>query len=301
MATPDRVAWMQRPEGGGRFALWLIRTIALRIGRAPARLVLVPVAAYFVLRRGPERRASRRFLARALGRRPTLSDVARHVYTFAAVTLDRVFLLTDAFRGFDIRTFGLEELHAALDLQHGALLIGAHVGSFDALRVLALQRPEQQVRPVIDLAQNPTVSAMLAALNPAIAASIINARQDGTTTALAIHEALKEHALVTLLADRARPGNTTVAVDFLGARAALPTAPWLLAITLKVPVVLCFGLYRGGRRYDLHFEAFASSLDIPRAGREAAVAAVVQRFADRLAHYVRLAPFNWFNFYDLWV
>ena len=117
------------------------------------------------------------------------------MYTFATVTLDRVFLLTEAFRGFDIRTFGLEELHAALDLKHGALLIGAHLGSFDALRVLALQRPEQQVRPVIDLAQNPTVSKMFAALNPAIAASIINARQDGTTTALAIHEALNGYVV----------------------------------------------------------------------------------------------------------
>ncbi|PMU65292.1 acyltransferase, partial [Pseudomonas sp. GP01-A5] len=54
-------------------------------------------------------------------------------------------------------------------------------------------------------------------------------------------------------------------------------------------------------RYDLYFEAFSSSLEMPRKGREAAVHAVVQRFATRLAHYVRLAPLNWFNFYDLWV
>ena len=299
MSPADSAEWMRRPEGGGRFALWLIRTIALRAGRWPARLILIPAAAYFVVRRGPERRASRRFLTRVLGRPATLWDVGRHVFTFATVTLDRVFLLTDAFRGFDIRTHGLEELHQALDLRHGALLIGAHLGSFDALRVLALQRPEQRVRPVIDVEQNPTVSMLLASLNPDIARSVINARQDGTTTALAIHEALGQRALVTLLADRARPGNTTVKVDFLGAPAAFPTAPWLLAATLKVPVVLCFGLYRGSRRYDLHFEAFSDSLEIPRAGRAAAVATTVQRFADRLAHYVRLAPFNWFNFYDL--
>ncbi|MBS0395884.1 MAG: acyltransferase, partial [Proteobacteria bacterium] len=193
---------MHRPEGGGWLALWLIRTLALTVGRLPARLVLMPATLYFLWRRGPERRASRRFLTRALGRPATLWDVARHIYTFSVVTLDRVFLLSEAFRGFDIRTFGLAELHQALDLKHGALLIGAHVGSFDALRVLALQRPELEVRPVIDIEQNPTVSRLLASLNPEIAASIINARQDGTTTALAIHEALQQRALVTLLADR---------------------------------------------------------------------------------------------------
>ena len=301
MTTPEQARWMNRPEAGGRLALWFTRVLALHVGRAPTRLILLPVTLYFLVRRGPERRASRRFLSRALGRPATLRDVARHMYTFATVTLDRIFLLTEEFRRFDIRTHGLEELHAALDLRQGALLIGAHVGSFDALRVLALQRPEQRVRPVIDLEQNPAVSQLLNSLNPAIAASIINARQDGTTTALAIHEALKEQALVTLLADRARPANTTVRADFMGEPAALPTARWLLAATLKVPVVLCFGLYRGGRRYDLYFEAFADRIDIPRANRAQAVAATVQRFADRLEHYVRIAPYNWFNFYDLWL
>lgn len=300
MSREQRPAWMSRPEGGGRLALWLIRTIALHVGRAPARFVLAFVATYFVARRGPERRASREFLERVSGRKASLLDVWRHMYTFATVTLDRVFLLSESFRRFEIRTFGLEQLHEALDLRNGALLVGAHVGSFDALRVLALQRPEQQVRPVIDLKQNPTVSMLLNALNPDIARSIINARQDGATTALAIHEALQQQALVTLLADRARPGNSLVTVDFLGAPAQFPTAPWLLAATLKVPVVLCFGLYRGGRRYDLHFEAFSRPEPIPRAQRAQQVSHNTQRFADRLAHYVRLAPFNWFNFYAFW-
>jgi predicted LPLAT superfamily acyltransferase len=222
------------------------------------------------------------------------------MFAFATVTLDRVFLLTDAFQRFEIHSHGLEELHQALDLDKGALLFGAHIGSFDALRVLALQRPEQEVRPVIDLQQNPTVSLLLNALNPELARSIINASQDGTTTALAIHEALQQRALVTLLADRARPGNQTVSVSFLGGPIQLPTAPWLLASTLQVPIVLCFGLYRGRRRYDLYFEAFSLPSTVARSERSAAVTRSAQRFADRLAYYVRLAPFNWFNFFDIW-
>ena len=51
--------WKQRPEGGGRFALSLIRGIARWCGRAPARLLLLPITLYFLLVRGPERRASR--------------------------------------------------------------------------------------------------------------------------------------------------------------------------------------------------------------------------------------------------
>jgi predicted LPLAT superfamily acyltransferase len=300
MSSVDPSAWIRRPEGGGRLALWLMRTIGLTLGRWPARLVLVPVVAYFLVRRGPERRASRQFLERVTGRPASLWAVARHIFTFATVTLDRVFLLTDAFRGFDIRVHGVDEVHRLSAAGRGVLLVGAHLGSFDALRVLALQRPDLRVRPVIDLGQNPNVSHLLNALNPAIARDIINARQDGARTALAVHEALQEGALVTLLADRVRPGNPTVRVNFLGHQASLPASPWLLASVLKVPVVLCFGLYRGGRRYDLHFETFATELAIPRADRAAVLHAIVQRFADRLEHHVRLAPDNWFNFHDLW-
>jgi predicted LPLAT superfamily acyltransferase len=67
-----------------------------------------------------------------------------------------------------------------------------------------------------------------------------------------------------------------------------------------MPVMLAFGLYRGGNRYDLHFELFADRLVIERARRTEALDEILQRFADRLAHYAQLAPYNWFNFYDFW-
>jgi predicted LPLAT superfamily acyltransferase len=89
-------------------------------------------------------------------------------------------------------------------------------------------------------------------------------------------------------------------VSFLGAPAQLPIGPWVLASTLRVPVFLGFGIYRGGNRYDCHFELFAERIDLPRADRDAALQRYAQQFADRLEHYARLAPYNWFNFYDFW-
>lgn len=292
--------WIERPEGGTVFTLKLIRSFALFCGRPAARLVLYPITLYYLIRRGPERRASRAYLTRVKGRKATLWEVASHIHSFAATILDRVFLLSERFKRFDIRTPGLEELRAALNQQHGVLIFGSHLGSFDALRVFSQFRADTQFRVVIDLEQNPTITAILNTLNPTLAASIINARQEGTLTALAIKEALDEKALVTLLVDRARPGNQVKEVDFLGAPAPFPTAPWMLASALKVPVVLCFGLYRGGNRYDLHFELFADRLVIDRARRETALQEIIQRYADRLAHHARSAPYNWFNFYDFW-
>jgi predicted LPLAT superfamily acyltransferase len=292
--------WLQRPEGGTPFGLRLIRSFALGCGRAPARLVLYPITAYFLARRGPERRASRQYLNRVLGRKATLLDVARHVHCFSCTTLDRVFLLSERFRRFDIRAFGLDQLDRALAQGQGILLFGSHLGSFDALRVLSLERPEVPVRILLDIEQGPALTAILNALNPSLAATIINARRGGPAVAIAIKEALDQNAIVAILADRAQTGHAVASAQFLGEAAPFPTAPWLLAATLKAPVILSFGLYRGGNRYDLHFETFADRIVADRRERAAAVARIVQQFADRLAHYARLAPYNWFNFYDFW-
>ena len=214
--------WKQRPEGGGRFAIWLIRNIARHGGRAIARLCLYPIVLYFFALRGPERRASRTYLTRVLRKPATLFGVWRHIHTFAATILDRVFLLGEDLRRFDVRVHGLEDLHATVDAHGGVLLFGSHLGSFEVLRVLARERPDIPVRVVLDKAHNPAMTQLLDALNPEVAATVIDAGQDGPSIVLAIQHAIAEGALVALLVDRAQPGEPGLPVEFLGAPSAVP-------------------------------------------------------------------------------
>lgn len=292
--------WKQRREGGGRFAIWLIRSIGRYGGRSVARACLLPITAYFLLRRKAERRDSQAYLSRVLGRSATLWDVARHIHCFAATILDRVFLLGGQLERFDVTIAGLEPLHAALDQRRGVLLLGSHLGSFEVLRVLARRRPDYVIRVVLDKGHNPAMTQLLDELNPEIAAGVIDAGQDGPSLMLEIQQAVQSGALVALLADRVHSGEHTADAPFLGSPARFPLSPWLVAAALKVPVVLGFGLYRGGNRYDLVFEAFSDGLDIPRQQRRTELASLIRRYAERLEHHARSAPFNWFNFYDFW-
>jgi predicted LPLAT superfamily acyltransferase len=292
--------WKQRPEGGGRFAIWLIRSIAMYCGRGLARLTLLPITLYFLIRRGPERRASRAYLTRLFGRPARLIEVARHIHCFASTIIDRVYLLSERFRRFQMQAHGLEPLHALMDRGQGVLLLGSHLGSFEALRVLSLHRPNTKVRVVLDVGHNPAITSLLDALNPEVARTVIDAGQDGTAIVLAIKEAIDEGALVTLLADRVHPGEHSVQAQFLGSAAEFPASPWLIASVLKIPVALCFGLFLGGNRYALHFEVVTEALHIDRRQRKQQLAQWVQHYANRIEHYLRLAPYNWFNFYDFW-
>ena len=292
--------WQSRPEGGGRFALWLIRNIALYGGRRFGRLFLYPITLYFFLRRGPERMASRVYLTRVFGRRASPWQVMRHIHCFAATIMDRIFLLAHGEKPFEIETVGLEMLDERLALGRGVLLFGSHQGSFEALRAIGARRPQMPLRVLLDKQKTPAMTELLEALAPEVGACVIDASQDGTSITLAIAEACQNGALVALLADRGRSHEALRPAPFLGSNAPFPVGPWLLAHTLKVPVVLCFGLYLGGRRYRLVFEPFADQVNIPRHNRGPALDTLIARYAQRLEHYVHVAPYNWFNFYDFW-
>jgi predicted LPLAT superfamily acyltransferase len=69
---------------------------------------------------------------------------------------------------------------------------------------------------------------------------------------------------------------------------------------LKRPVILMFGLYRGGNRYDIHFEHLVDMRHVERAQRNAVVDTAIGTYVQRLEHYCRASPYNWFNFYDYW-
>ncbi|WP_109126941.1 acyltransferase [Dyella sp. C11] len=292
--------WQSRPEGGGRFAIWLIRAAALYGGRSFARLVLYPITLYFYLRRGPERRASRLFLERVLGKPVTPWQVMKHIHCFAATLLDRIFLLAHGERDFDVKVEGLDALEACIAQGRGVLLLGTHQGSFEALRAIKSRRPEVDLRVVLDKQKTPAMTELLEALAPDVGARVIDASQGGTSIVLAMAEACERGGMVALLADRGREHEVLRRTPFLGDSAPFPVGPWLLAHTLRVPVVLCFGLYEGGNRYRLIFESFAERIEIPRQHRAQALDDVIARFARRVEHYVHVDPYNWFNFYDFW-
>jgi predicted LPLAT superfamily acyltransferase len=76
--------------------------------------------------------------------------------------------------------------------------------------------------------------------------------------------------------------------------------PFRIATILRRPIVLMFGLYRGGKRYDIYFERLTDLSDEPSLQRGELAQQALYRYVERLEHYCRLAPYNWFNFYEFW-
>jgi len=297
-ATRAEPPWREARERGSatllRFMIW----VTLRLGRGAGRALLPLIVLYFLAFSRRARAASRGYLARVLERRPTLADVFRHYHTFAATLLDRAYLLSGRFDYFDIRLHGEGELREIMERGRGCMLLGSHLGSFEVLRAAAVFAAQWPIALLMDNANAQKVTRALEALNPALAATIIEVGRPDSL--LRAKERLDRGAMLGVLGDRLRQGDKPVPCTFLGATMPFPESPFVIAAVLHTPVVLCFGLYRGGRRYDIHFEVFRDPLEVPRAARAEAMVALVREYAARLEHYTRLAPYNWFNFYDVW-
>ncbi len=291
--------WDQMRERGGLFWLLALLFISRLLGRGIARAVLIFVVGYFLIAGRQAYRASQQFLALALGRAPGWRDSYRHFYAFAATALDRFFLLGGKGNRLDVEVHRPPEVEARARAG-GCIVIVSHLGSFEVMRVPGLTVRELPLRVLLDRAQNPVFTRLLERINPRFSQSVIDASERGPALVLKLREALAEEAMVCLMADRARAGERSLPVQFLGRTAHLPAGPWVLAAALQVPVILAFGLYRGGARYELHFELFSERIEASRAQRDAVLRECAQRYADRLEHYARLAPYNWFNFYDFW-
>ena len=270
--------------------LSLYARIALRVGRRVASLLLPVIALYFLVVRKHERTESRRFLEIALGRPARLGDIYRHFHTFAQVVLDRVYLLAEPTPPVEIEVEGMGELERKLDEHIGCLLLGSHLGSFEASRILSQRRPEVPVRILMDREVNGNISRLLEELNPKLAAQLIDTSAGPAPTMLSIQKALDEGGLVAILGDRAVPGDKTTAVDFLGLPTKLPTAPYLMAAVTGVPVFLFFGFYLGDGRYRVVFELFSEGAKLQRKRRDAELDKQARAYAARLAAYTGPTP-----------
>lgn len=297
-ATPaEPEAWLEIVERGSAFGLWLIAAIGRLLGRGAARLLLLPVVLYFVALAPAARRASRDYLRR-MGQPHDLRAIYAHCLRFAHCTLDRLFWSMGREGLFQVTRTGSEHLQALARDKRGALLIGAHLGSFEAMRGMA-QRKSLSLNIVGYFKNARIINRMLERLNPGLATRVIAVEQN-MDFVLRLKERIDAGEVVALLGDRVGLGDRTVEVDFLGGRALLPAGPYLLASLLGCPVYLTFGLFHEPNRYDLYCEPFAEAIELPRRTREAGAQAYAQQFARRLEHYCRLAPDNWFNFYQLW-
>jgi len=292
------LVWQQHQERGSRTSIRMMAWVAQSLGRPVARALLYPICVYFLLGSGAARRAIEQFRERAFGRPTSWRNLFHHYHAFASTILDRVYFLRGRFDLFEIQVHGLDELDRELAKGRGCVLLGSHLGSFEVVRAVGLSRRHIEIRILMDEQNAPLIRGLIQELNPAVAETVIQV--GGAETMLHVKECLDRGGVVGIMGDRVMQDEQSVVCTFLGGEARFPTGAMRLAHVVRTPVVLFFGLYRGGNRYEVYLESFSEEVQLSHEQRATDLKQWMQRYADRLEAVCRRAPDNWFNFYEFW-
>ena len=290
---------------GLRFTLWTYRLLGARGLRA----LVEGIGAYFFLTGREARAASGAYLGRLhahfgplpdLPRRPSWWDRYRHVRAFARSYADRFLAWMDA-------DDTLVEFPAAAEFERlrasgqGALFISGHLGNLDMLRGVGAAKGYEGLNAVIYAEHVVRFQELLKEINPKYNLDLIHIAEVGPGTAMLLEDRVTRGECLFIVGDRtpASENGRTLRLPFLGAEAAFPIGPVLLAHLLQCPVYLFFCVKDGGR-YHIEMEKLSDRIVLPREAREEALRAWLSRYVAALERQVKATPLQWFNFYDFW-
>lgn len=301
--------WSRMRERGSIWGLRVTVACYRVLGPVLSKPLVLAVVGYFFLTDRAGRAASHQYLARVsrhteatTPRVPTFRDSWLHYREFALSISDRVALWGGRQDAFQFDFHGREHFEKLAAQGRGAVLLGAHLGSFDALRVLS-HLDRVTVNVLMYTAHAPKINEIFKELSPDIDVRVIEADPSGVGTALRVRACVERGEWVAILADRVEPSdrNRTLRVDFLEGSAVLPESPFLLPVVLGCPALMIVALRAGKRRYEVFAEPILEEGAPPRgAARTTRARELASTYARKLEGYCARAPLQWFNFYDFW-
>jgi len=307
--SPEPGAGWTVAERGTLSALRFAARVYEHLGRRVVKAMLYPIAAYFFLRER-SRDASRSYLAQVWahpeGRKhlpgpPGFFAPFRHYHEFAVQILDRMVLWMGGLAELRMDHSGSEHLFALQRAGRGAILIGAHLGSYDMPRQLAGDYG-LVLNVVMFTAHAERINRFFEQLDPKSRIRVLSLEPGSLRTAFAIKACIDRGELVAVMADRLPPGGgeTPVRIGFLGREMAFPLSPFLLPCMLGCPVYLSLCLRKGDAHYETVVRPIGEGVRIPRREREKAAVELARAWVASLEEACLEHPYQWFNFYDGW-
>lgn len=293
MANTDERPWNGKSRGGRRgylFFVFVIRTLGLRCAYLFSSLVVLHFIPF-----APRATAAIWDYHRRRQRRNPLRacvELYRHYYLFSQTLIDRIALrhgLSHRYR------FEFDNYDRFIDLisRSGAVLIGAHVGCWEAgagffgdyadkLHIVMLDAEHQAIKEILSRNGQPAPYHIIP-IDP----------DHPADTLLRIKIALNRGEYVCFNGDRHLDPRQTLPAELLGSPVLLPSGPFRIASRCRVPVIFYYAMRERKRTYRFRF----TDLPVAETRDERHL---VDRYVSSLEEILRRYPRQWFNFYPFW-
>jgi len=276
--------------------------LMIRIGgRYLAYLCLIFVIAYYMLLRPDQRRKTHPYLQHRFPRQGFLTrwvQSYRMSYALGQSLIDRAIVGILGPSSMRAKLYGEEEVLALEQEGRGLIVLGAHVGCWQA----AMAPLNLFAGPVSMLMQREAGDVdrhYFEHQDKAAPYRIIDPRGDfgGVLEMMAV---LKRGEVLSVMGDRMLGEDRNgVAVTFLGETVTMPFSAYKLASVTGAPIVVLLSFKTGISSYALKtYDVIRVPANLGR-GNEV-YAPYVQQFATALENYCHDHPFQFFNFFNMW-
>lgn len=300
--------WASVKEAGTLKGMLVMIWIHSHLGKAAFDIVLVPVMAYFFVRRSQARRASKYFLRRVtesypdrFARRCLNCWSYMHFLSFGRSILDKYLVWVDPPDSIVMNPAEEKMLFDAVGSGQGCLIMGSHYGNLEYARGIAHRHPGLVINVLIYDRHGEMFARLMAQSEPESRMNLIQVTTLDLDLALKLKAKLANGEWLVITGDRVPVGDNgrVCGAKFLGRNAEFPIGPFVLANLFGCPVYLlhCF---RRQDQYQLRMELFEARIQLPREARQRAFEALAGKYAQALERQVAKDPLQWFNFYDFW-
>lgn len=305
--------WSNMSETGTKLGIQILLFIYQLCGKTGFRMLLRPVIFYYWLFSRKHRNASQQYLTKLKAYYPELKsnrqlNSINHLTYFAESILHKIM----AWKGniqLDDLYFHLPESIAEKGDLRSVMLLGSHLGDLELCRALSSKIPNIKVTALVFTKHAVRFNELLKQYQTTEQGEfdLLQVDEISPATLILLQQRIEQGHIIVIVGDRISiqdpSQNNCVRATFLGEEADFPQGPYILAHLLKVPVYLIFALRHPTQtgKFDLYLEHFADQIHLPRRARQNhGVQPYVEKYVQRLTHYCRQSPLEWFNFYDFW-
>lgn len=294
MAEDNGNKWTGKSRGGKLGYQFFVVVVRL-FGVGFAYCCLALVAVYFIPFAPKATKAiwiyNRKI--RRLGIFASAVELYCHYYSFGQTLIDKVAMKAGKTDCYNYRFDNYERFVDILNSGQGVVMIGAHVGCWEAgagffgnygkkMNIVMFDAEHRQIKSVVDNNTKREEDFKIIAVN-----------HDAIEAMLQMKIALDNGEYICFNGDRYVDDGRTQETEFLGYPVSLPVGPFKIAVKCRVPVVFYFSMREAGKTYRFIFEEYKPD------GR-ADVDSLVRQYVTTLERVVEKYPRQWFNFYDFW-
>jgi predicted LPLAT superfamily acyltransferase len=291
-------SWLQRFLVKGVFWRQFLRWAVLNVPIWLEPIVIGSWALFFLLW-GPGRRGVMRNLTAI---KPGSTAPANFLRTYR-VFWNYAWTITDNVRYREMRTIpdwefvGIEEFDQMRSRAGGAIMLTAHMGSYD----LGAHLFSETSHRTITMVRAPETDAQTRDYEErfhdrtAPEAFRVEFNTKASDLALDLLHALQRGEIVAIQGDRVTPGIAAIRTTMFGRATDIPAGPFALAMTARVPIFPVFVVRLGRRRYRL---LTCPAIEVVRSSRnrDEDFAPAVSAWVRELENVIRGCWFQWFTF-----